>query len=1202
MEKNEYLNVVLEQLNELNANETLTRHLYQVRAKAIQSELLDEQPEVNFQFNEKQIVKTSDFLFSQNSLLLKEKVGDKAKLLSGIRKAADTFEFLSKFSLNEEKEFLLLKSALCNQMAGYQANAYCLANLLEHRYLPKLKADIAVEDLPILHFRHALINFIRRDIKKLKSISAAALSTIIELQPLITTNFSEGKSAISDIYLHAGFAFFEAAMKNFILYCLSGNEDEFTATRKNLEKSYLNFKNADEITLSTIVFELNTTLELFLDRNTWSIVRANSAKSYENPIFKAYLRNLANQQSIVEFWESQLKAIKSGILDEEKSFIIQMPTSSGKTLIAELGILTRIANDPKSRCIYIAPFRALVNQVETDLSKTLGGLGIRVSTLLGGLEFDAFEDFLLQESQVLIATPEKVDIFLRAHPEYFEKVSLVIIDEGHIVDDGIELENGTTIQSQLEQQNSIGRGVLLEILTTRLKHKLPHAKFLFLSAVMPEINSKDFLNWLVAQEDGLLTIENSERPSRQTIAKFDWKTSQNGELNYIGLPVFPDGRHPFVPFFIHRKRAQYLSGEETPNGKPSRTAWPQILSSRTQSTAAVACKFAKTGSVLVFCATKNDVINVTENILKFLEILEINNELPHDTLQYSENSTLESIEMSKEWLGEDNLLTKALHRGIAFHFGPLPQQIRLSIEDEFRKNKIRILVCTNTLAQGVNLPIKTAIIYSLEHMLPQEDGTFRTYKVKKRDFWNICGRAGRAGKETEGQIIFMDITARDRHVINDYLNPDNIEEVNSVLFKLLLELANERIKEEELFEYLDSHALAMMSEEILDTEDETIITNFLEKSLVGIQASRYGLDIEPLVNTFKKTSHWIKESVEDKSLLQVFSKTGLKLGSCISLQKSAEEFCKSITEDFLASQANESLCNFELLRAAFNACKELPEMRFRTRTGISYEGPEDEYQIISAWVSGKSIAEIRTDFWKADKNESLSEYIADRITYKLPWGIHAFLVIVANILKRRFDDLPIVWQNIPSMVKFGVNNLISAWAGSTGISSRDFCLQISGKYPDKPLSFSDFIKWVANLSADFIETQLTGTNMRKQRLIFEVAKIIPDNAALEFYTNSSKELHTNIRGIRFNNRATIASQIKKGDRLSLELESDNPTDPNAVKILFNNQTAGYIPRDRAKLVLQEIESGSIEEVTAFSITPPSEKYPYPSIEILIKFY
>lgn len=1203
MDKNQYLNSVLDQLTELDSDEILTRHLYQVRAKAIQSELLDKQPDIKFLFDEGQITKISDFQFSEASLLIREQVGDKSFLLSEIRKAADTFEFLSKFSSDENKEYLLIKSALCNQIAGFQANAYCLANLVERKYLPALQFDVLTEDAPTLYFRHALISFLKHNIKRLNTISLRSLSAISELQPTITKNISDGTADISDIFSLTGFVFFETAMRNFALYCQTGDEATFEVTKKNLEKSYSYFKQAKEASLSSILYVLNATLGLLLERNTWSTVRSNSIKSYENPIFKVYLRDLALQHSIVEFWQSQLKAIRSGLLDEEKSFIIQMPTSSGKTLIAELGILARLSKDPNRRCIYIAPFRALVNQVERDFSKTLGALGIRVSTLLGGFEFDAFEDFLLNESQVLIATPEKIDIFLRAHPEYFDKVSLIIVDEGHIVDDGIDSDDTATVQAQLEKQNSIGRGALLEILITRLKHKLPNANYLFLSAVMPSANSKDFIDWFSTNEDSLLSIDPKERPSRQAIAKFNWRNQENGELDYISLPVFPDGKHPFVPFFVHRTRAQYLTGEKTPTGRPQKTSWPVNVNSKTQSTASVACQFAKTGSVLVFCATKNDVQNVTENILKFAEILEVNDLLPHETLKYNEGPNLESYEMSREWFGNDNLLTRALHRGIAYHFGPLPQPVRLSIEDEFRNNKIRILISTSTLAQGVNLPIKTAIIYSLEHVLeaPQDGEPLKKYKVKKRDFWNICGRAGRAGKETEGQVIFMEITDNDRGIIEEYSNPANIEEVTSALYKILRELVSQRISDEELYDYLDSHILAIMAEEIVDTEDETAITNFLQKSLVGIQAIRNNQDLKPLVNAFHKTSRWIKESVEDKILLQVFSKTGLRLRSCIHLHKFADEFCKSINDEYFAAKVNESVCDFNLLEAAFQACKDLPEMKFNTRTGIEYHGPNDEYQLIQSWVSGRSITEIKNEFWDEGDIESLSEYISDRVTYKLPWGIHAFLVITASILKRRFENLPVLWQNIPSMVKFGVNNLISAWIGSTGVSSRAFSTQLAEKYGDRPISFIIFLRWLANLSTDFIENELNGTEIQKQRLISEISTLIPDNSVFEFYASSQKEIVIPIVGIRYNNRDIVAREINIGDQLTVEREPENQQDPNAIKVLYKNQMVGYIPRDKTKLLLQEIDVGNLREAVAHSVSSPTDKYPYPRIQILVNF-
>src|SRR5205085_2033072 len=98
--------------------------------------------------------------------------------------------------------------------------------------------------------------------------------------------------------------------------------------------------------------------------------------------------NLAYEKSIVEFWTSQLKALRSDILTSDDSFIVQMPTSAGKTFIAELSVLASLTDSSEKRCLYIAPYRALVNELEDKLVDTLGALGYRVSNLAGGFEFD----------------------------------------------------------------------------------------------------------------------------------------------------------------------------------------------------------------------------------------------------------------------------------------------------------------------------------------------------------------------------------------------------------------------------------------------------------------------------------------------------------------------------------------------------------------------------------------------------------------------------------------------------------------------------------------------------------------------------------------------------------------------------------------------------------------------------------------------
>jgi len=95
-----------------------------------------------------------------------------------------------------------------------------------------------------------------------------------------------------------------------------------------------------------------------------------------------------------------------------------MPTSTGKTLLAEFAIAQAFeAYKGQARVVYLTPTRALATQIRRTLSEDLRPLGIDVSTAGSAFEEDPYELNLLQMSDgVVVATPEKMDLMLRAHP------------------------------------------------------------------------------------------------------------------------------------------------------------------------------------------------------------------------------------------------------------------------------------------------------------------------------------------------------------------------------------------------------------------------------------------------------------------------------------------------------------------------------------------------------------------------------------------------------------------------------------------------------------------------------------------------------------------------------------------------------------------------------------------------------------------
>lgn len=104
-------------------------------------------------------------------------------------------------------------------------------------------------------------------------------------------------------------------------------------------------------------------------------------------------------------------------LNNSDGVAIGMPTSSGKTKIAEIEIINCLIDNPNSLCIYIAPFRSLANEVEYSLSKTLNSMGYILSNLYGSGQSTQIDKQLINESNVIVATPEKIKSILRANSD-----------------------------------------------------------------------------------------------------------------------------------------------------------------------------------------------------------------------------------------------------------------------------------------------------------------------------------------------------------------------------------------------------------------------------------------------------------------------------------------------------------------------------------------------------------------------------------------------------------------------------------------------------------------------------------------------------------------------------------------------------------------------------------------------------------------
>ena len=1069
---------------------------------------------------------------SSNSCKLLQYDRNNNTALKALKQSAEIYEYLSEIAEQYDKDFCYILSALCYDISGYQANALCMvSNLLNktnelysiNEDEKDLNTDFGDENYILFHIQKIL----------LKQIPFAYLKQK-------RSNFKEGNC--EDLM---GITLFEVAVFGLYEHILKGSENTFLI---DIQEAYYYYLQKGNVFISHLLQLLSSRFTKYSERSIWKNI--NPSKHSQSNVWAKYIKLLAtdayeknkikilqNRRSTFEFWISQLRAIEQGVVESNESFIIQMPTSAGKTFIAELAILENLTKFPTKKCIYVAPFRALTNEKETELNYNLSKLGYSISSLSGDYEIDEFQNYILNSTDVLIATPEKLDLLFRLQKEYFSKVSLLIIDEGHIIGDISE------------------RSALLEFLIIRLKMFLPILKILFISAVMPDSNGVHFSSWLSGKDDNIIKSpiyldRKVWEPTRKLIGKFSWYTNQDGgEIKYPFINYLENNNHkvPFIPNLIKKQ-------------KYGRKFFPK-KENKGQTAIALAYKLSEQGATLIFASRPDWAINIGDGFNTFIEILtETNTEILN---YFNENLSSNSYYTAKKWLGENHTITNCLKRGVGIHYGDLPDAVRKSIESDFKSGRLRILISTNTIGQGLNFPIKNLIIHSLD-INPK-----KKQSVSIRDFWNIIGRAGRAGKETEGQIVFLNLKLSDEEKFTKYTNIDKIDKVES-LFTLLVNL---RISnnltgsdfDQILAQWSEPFLMNILIEEVVETDDQNLIERIINCSLFKIQSTDNGK--ATLKQGLLNIAGNIRKEIQKKDQLQAFASNGFNLNS----NKIIEEYVSNHLEEITQIIANDSYKELLIKILELFNNTEIREIQFDSKI-VELNGKASTVSdFILHWIEGKDIEEI-SNLWSnavppelADRSK-MFVFFSQALNFKYPWGITAFLIVAAYKLGITIDKLPTNIRSLSSFLKNGLDNTMACFALTLGIRSRELAKFLVDNY-DGNMNYENFINWLSNLTLE--EIKIWDLDKIEKENIIEVALKCSTKKSIK---DINSEFNFTIRGTYFSEEAKFNSvNAKIGDNLDYTRDYENETDPFAIKILKENKFLGYIPRELAQSIAIELD-------------------------------
>ena len=534
-----------------------------------------------------------------------------------------------------------------------------------------------------------------------------------------------------------------------------------------------------------------------------------------------------------------------------------------------------------------------------------------------------------------------------------------------------------------------------------------------------------------------------------------------------------------------------------------------------------------------------------------------------------------SLELAKEWLGANHIATRALSKGVALHHGRLPGVVREAIEADCRAGRYRVIVATNTLAQGVNLPVKTVIVHSTW----RGDESGERSQIPVRDYWNIAGRAGRAGQETEGLIIHLTLTDQDQRDFNRYRNSQNLEPVRGALFRMLEELTSARLSIEAIenaASVLDPEVLAIAVEEGIDSVDSAIWDSSLLGTYVAVQAEALQRDLTPLLQTVRTAARHVFQRAPEASWRRVYAQTGLSSFSCALLRDSVVARSDDLHR-LLPAAGYDDLQ--ELGHLVMDIGLQVPE----AQTTADFAG--DPESLLALWLEGSSVEEIFSKVPEAISSvEQLSRFIEELFGYRFPWIVSALLRICREELGLDNNNLSDYARHYPAMIKYGVPDPVAAWGMSAGIPTRKTAIRLAGAFgrESDALTHENFVTWLANLSDDALRHDYGITGFVLEDLRYKLGRmsinlllrpIVPLEQMLP--------LQTQVAGVYYENRLFAALRVKAGDALDLRRDYDNPVDPNAIAVYHRAGQLGFLPKNLAQRLAPELDSG--EAITARAV-------------------
>jgi superfamily II DNA/RNA helicase len=739
-----------------------------------------------------------------------------------------------------------------------------------------------------------------------------------------------------------------------------------------------------------------------VESSIWTVTRAVNSRVSK---FVESLVSRDRQQPIFEMLPPQRRTLREeGLLgSSHRAVVVSLPTSSGKTFIAEFRILQALNQFDEERgwAAYLAPTRALVNQLTLRLRRDFAPLGSIVEKVSPSLEIDGLEAGMLTDEdagrqfRILVTTPEKLDLMLRGgwEAKIGRPLTLVVVDEAH----GLA---------------SKARGLKLELLLATINRECRYAQFLLLTPFIH--NAAEIARWL--SPDSNKNIE----------LGVDW--SPNDRVIAIARPQKGSKRGDFgvrlVTQHTTRNTIEVPEALDVGERRPLGLSWSVVSTSPGKLAAATAQVLHRRGTVIVLVDTPASSWGVAQA----LSVDENRVDVSSDDLRCIQH-------FLGDEMGQDFPLISLLEYGVGVHHSGLSEDTRTLVEWLTEQAKLRALVATTTIAQGVNFPVSGVVFASHQYRLRQFP--FRE-DMPPEDFWNIAGRAGRVDQGDLGIVVLAGHNDAKVEKLEEFIGR-SVGALNSTLIDMVQRAATEGklLQLETLsrepgwssfLQYLAHTYRQIGNHERFAAEVEQVL-----RGTLGFQALRKSH--KGWADSLVKGVYNYAERIKGKPL-KLVDATGFSWESVSNTLVRVNE--ANLTSEVWSPELFGA--RRDDLQRMMGVLLQVPELREPLKEVTGGEQPDGDMlaRIICDWVQGRPLTEMATEYFSkktGDDDESTGNgdpvaamtrccrNVFGRLTQTASWGLSA---LQALTLGDSFDTMSAedqrVLRNLPARVYYGVNS------------------------------------------------------------------------------------------------------------------------------------------------------------------------------------